>query len=115
MPRYYSPDFRRIVLDKIDAGMSQVEAAEFFNVTTPTIRNWRILEEETGSLELKKRKSYTSKRFSDEALIEYVNNNKDNILEDAANHFSVAIEVIRKRMIKLQLTRKKNHALRRAR
>ncbi len=114
MPKYYSADFRRVVLDKIDAGMSQVDAATFFGITTQTIQNWIKLEKETGSLERKERKPYASKRFSDKALLDYINNNNDTILEDIANHFSVAIETIRKRLMKLNITRKKNHALHRA-
>ena len=41
MPRMYSPEFRRKVLDLLDAGRRVAEVASDLGVTQQTIYNWR--------------------------------------------------------------------------
>ena len=41
MPRSYAPEFRKRVLDLIEAGRPVAEVAELLGISDQTIRNWR--------------------------------------------------------------------------
>ena len=48
--KQYSVDLRERLLGAIDAGLSQVEAARLFGVSTATLERWRRRQRERGSV-----------------------------------------------------------------
>ncbi len=48
MGRYYSEDFRRCVLARIDAGMSKMQAHRTFGVSRSTVDDWLRLRAQHG-------------------------------------------------------------------
>lgn len=110
----YNPEFRKFVVSKIKDGMLQSEAMEFFNISRDSIYRWMKKESETGGLEDSPRKEYKVRKVDSQALLEEVRQNPDATLEELAEKFNCWPHAIFRRLKKLGITRKKNHAIHRA-
>jgi len=78
-----------------------------FRLGTHTLRDWEILEEETGSLEnrLLERKPYKINR---EKLLSYYKEHPDSTNKETAIAFGCSVSGIRSAKSALRITRKKN-------
>ena len=109
----YSEDLRGLVVRKVASGMSQIAAAKMFEIHVTTIVKWMKSYHKTGSLLPPNRAEY-KKRLSDEELLAYVKKLSDATLAELAGHFNYKVPSIFYRLQKLNIARKKNHAVRRA-
>ena len=114
MAKIYSKDFRECVVENVLNGMSHKEAFSIFKVSLQTISNWLRWHRERGDLSTPKRGRYVSKKLSDDELASFIESNNDNSLDEVAEHFNMSRTAIWHRLKVLNITRKKNHTLRRA-
>lgn len=114
MSKIYSKDFRECVVQNIFDGMPRQEALRIFKIGSDTLTRWLRWHRQKGDLSTPSRGRYKVRKLSDEALISFLDTNNDNTLEEIANHFKVSTTAIFKRLKLLNITRKKNHAIRRA-
>ena len=91
-------------------GHSKAEVTEMFGLGYHTLRDWEILEEETGSLENRPldRKPY---RIEREKLLAYYKEHPDSTNKETANAFNCSVSGIRSAKAVLKITRKKNQNL----
>jgi len=110
----YSTDLRERVLEYIEAGNKITEASQIFKVTRQTIRIWRKLKKENGSVE---REIYRhgAIKLNDQELIEYVKANPDRYLKEYAEKFNMSISGISRAFKRLHITLKKSKFIQRAR
>jgi transposase len=86
-----SIDFRARAMEYwLVEGHSQRETAEIFNVQVHTLRDWRKLQEETGELECRAL-NRAPRKFDNERLLRYVEENPDATLEKIAEAFDGTI------------------------
>ena len=86
----YSIDLRERVINFVNAGHTQEEASKIFDVGTTTIKRWKSMLSETGSLE-NKPLNRVSSIFESEKLNAYIKKNPDALLKDIAEHFNGSI------------------------
>ena len=65
----YSPDFRALVIKKINSGMSLSEASRLFEVSRDSIYNWLKLYSTTDSFNDRVRKEYSPKKIDKKGII----------------------------------------------
>jgi len=107
----YDKRYRERVLSYLWEGHTQEKAHQVFKVSTHTIREWRRLYMETGSL--KKRELKRSfKKIDPEKLVAYITEHPDAYLKEIAAFFQCDESAIRKALKKLKITRKKNESIR---
>jgi transposase len=82
----YSSDTRRLVLNYLDRGHTYEEARRELGVGISSIKEWKKLLKETGSLEMRPVERATSKFHSIE-LEAYIDEHPDATLLDIATHF----------------------------
>ena len=82
----YSKDSREIVLNYLAKGHTYEEAREELGVGISTMKDWKRLLNETGSLE-KRSKQRSASKFQSEELKSYVKEHPEATLEDIAEHF----------------------------
>jgi len=104
----YDIKYRQRVLDYINEGHTEKEAAEVFKVSTFTIWSWKSKLKETGTLAPKKRKE-TWRKIDPEKLRKYVAEHPDAYQYEIAEVFGVRLYAIQKALKRLDITRKKNH------
>ena len=110
----YSVDLRSRVIDFINQGNTQEEASKVFNVGTTTIKRWKSLLSETGSLE-KRPLNRSASVYESEKLNAYINENPDVLLKDIAEHFGGSITGAFYALEREKLTYKKTDLLQRTR
>jgi putative transposase len=110
----YSQDFRELVVKKIHEGMSRSEAEKLFNISRDSIFRWLKMHSKTGNLSDPKRKPYKPKKIDPVLLREAFEKTPDATLEEISRQFNCWPQAIYKRCIKLNITRKKNNTIRRA-
>lgn len=116
MPKLYSLDFKKMVISKVLSGFSYRKAGEFFNVHYKSIELWLKQYRNKEDLSPKyKRGRHKPKKFTDEDLLNYIENNNDSTIAEIADNFSVAKNSISRRLKILNITRKKNNAVSRKR
>ena len=115
MSKIYSKDFRECVVQNILGGMPHQEAVRIFKIGSDTLTRWLRKHRQTGDLSTPLRGRYSSKRLCDSDLISFVESNSDRTLEEISEHFEMSSTAIWYRLKRLNITRKKNHALRGAR
>ena len=93
-------------------GMSRKDAIQIFKIGPDTLNRWLKMWREKADLSTPKRSRYHSKRFSDAALVKYINSNNDSTLGKISEHFKVSHMAIFRRLKTLNITRKKNHPIR---
>jgi len=103
----YETKFRERVMKFMAKGHTIAEASEVFEVGTTTIKEWKKLQKETGSLEKRvlKRKS---KKIDPKKLTVYMNEHPDAFLREIAEVFGCSITAVFKALRKLKFTLKKN-------
>ena len=114
MSKIYSKDLRECVVQNILDGMSRKEAARIFKIGSDTVTRWLRWHRQKGDLSTPARGRYKSKKLSDSDLILFVESNEDSTLEEISEHFSMSSHAIWYRLKRLNITRKKNHSIRRA-
>jgi len=82
----YSEDLRSRVIEFIKEGKTQEETSKIFKVGVTTIKRWKSLLTETGSLE-KRPLEGTARKFESEKLNTYIEENPNALLKDIAAHF----------------------------
>ena len=110
----YSIDFRKCVIDNISSGMSRDDAGRIFSVSKKIIYKWLNNLKSHGNLDDLPRKRYKTRKIDPEQLKAAIAANPDAILEELGEQFGCWPQSIHKRCVKLGITRKKNHAVRRA-
>jgi len=109
-------ELRARVMAALDQGMSPTQLAEIFTVSSKTIYNWIKLRKETGELRCKLPPTVRSTRkLTPENLTEYLEKHPDHYLREIAEAFGVKQQSVDDALKKFRITRKKNHALQRAR
>jgi transposase len=110
--RGYSVDFRECVLAYVARGHSIKSASDIFQISEPTIYNWRKRMEETGHCTpviLTRRKH---RKIEDSILCSYIEQHPDATLAEMAHAFSCRPISVWRRLKLLGITRKKNYRLR---
>jgi len=103
----YSVKFREQVMKFIDNNHTIHEAHEVFEVGTTTIKRWKKLKEEKGTLENQPLNRKATK-LCPEQLKAYVSEKPDSYQSEIAEVFSCTQSAVSYALKRLQLTRKKN-------
>ena len=82
----YSKDSREMVLNYLAKGHTYEEAHAELGVGISTIKEWKRLLNETGSLE-KRSKQRSASKFPSDELKTYVKEHPEATLEEIAGHF----------------------------
>ena len=114
MSKIYSKDLRECVVQNILDGMSRKEASRIFKIGSNTVTRWLNWYRQRGDLSTPIRGRYKVRKLSDKELVSFVESNVDSTLEEIAINFDVTRNAIWKRLKILNITRKKNHTIRRA-
>jgi len=104
----YPKIFRQKALDALRNGHNRKDVNEMFGLANTTLRDWEILERETGSLENRPLNRKQLKIDLD-ALQEYCDKYPFATHLDAVAYFECSESGIRKAKKKLGITRKKTH------
>ena len=90
MPMAYSKDFRECVMKNYDKGMSKEQIFSIFGIGEPTIKEWKKLRKETGSLENRPLER-SARKFKSAELNAYIEENPTATLEEIAEKFGGSI------------------------
>ena len=82
----YSIDYRKRVLEYLEEGHTQAEAKKVFKVGITTIKEWKKLLSETGSLE-KRPLDRESRVYKSDELSAYMEEHPQALLKEIAKHF----------------------------
>lgn len=108
MSRAYSNDLRIRIIEAVESGMTQKEAAIRLSVHENTAGNICMLHRKTGSVEPKKPVGVgRPSKVDDQKLIEIYNENPDTHQYEAASMLGVSQSMISRRLKKLGITQKK--------
>jgi transposase len=106
MPKPYSIDLRKRVLQYLEENNDKMKASQLFQVGIATVYRWIKRKKQRGNVEaLKKKSSY--KKIDDQKLIAYVEQNPDHFLSEIAKHFGLTLQAIFYALKRLKITRKK--------
>lgn len=86
----YGIDFRKRVINYVEAGHSKKETCQLFGISTNTLYLWEKQLKELGHLERQKRKPSPRKLPLDK-LEAFVNQHPDAFLREIAEHFDCSI------------------------
>ena len=103
----YSVDLRKKVMNYIDRGNSIRKTSEVFTVGTTTIKEWKKLRTETGTLEKRPLERKSSKICPDR-LVAYINEHPESFLAEIAEIFQCTPQAVFYALKRLGITRKKN-------
>ena len=106
----YDIKFRQRAIAYMNDGHTQKETATTFKVSTFTLWKWKSQLNETGNLSPKKRKE-SWKKINPEKLRTYIAENPDAYQRELAEAFGVSLRAIQKALMRLAITRKKNHSI----
>lgn len=109
----YSIDFRKCVLKNIESGKTWDEVTKTFSISRDTLSRWVNLYKEKGSIEDNPRSAYKVRKIDSQLLMEALERAPDATLKELAQEFNCWPQAIRRRLKKLNITRKKNHSIRR--
>ncbi len=102
----YSVDLRKRVLEYNAEGHTYEETKKVFKVGITTIKEWKRLLSETGSLE-KRELNREARLFADDELRAYMDENPLAILEDIAKYFGGSQSGANAALARLNITLKK--------
>ena len=102
----YSVDLRGRALQAVRNGYTKAEVREMFGLGVNTLRDWEILEAETGSLE-NRPLSRTAYKIDREKLLEWYRENPYSTNKETAVAFNCSVSGIRSAKKVLGITRKK--------
>jgi len=109
----YSEDIRKRVIAYLEEGHTQESAKVVFKVGLTAIKRWRKQYRETGNLSNKPlRRGH--KKIDPVKLSAYVKEHPDAYLREMAKVFGCTGEAVRRALIRLKITRKKNENIQRA-
>jgi transposase len=97
-------------MDYIDDGHTIKETSEVFKIGTTTIKEWKKLRAETGSLNTRPHERKNTKIDSDR-LVSYINEHPDSYLFEIAEVFNCTAQAVFYALKRLGITRKKNDKL----
>jgi len=100
------------VIEHLSKGHSQESTSKLFGIGTTTIKEWKRRIASNESLEPKIR-NRQPKKLTPDALRSYVEANPDAYLSEIAEHFNCCDEAVRKALIKIKITRKKDDSIQR--
>jgi transposase len=103
----YDKKFRESVLDFIDKGNTQETAHKLFGVGTTTIKEWKRLKHETGSLEARPL-DRKGRKICAEELETYIAEHPHSYQNETAEHFGCTQPAVHYALKRLNITRKKN-------
>ena len=103
----YEAKFREKVLEHIDKGHSVNAAHKLFGVGTTTIKEWKRLRRETGSLE-KRPLLREARKICPERLAAYIAEKPDSYQYEIAESFGCTQAAVCIALKRLGITRKKN-------
>jgi transposase len=86
----YSVDYRKRVLEFLEEGHTQAEAQKVFKVGGTTVKEWKKLLSETGSLELRPL-TREARVYDSDKLRAYMNEHPEALLKDIAEHFGGSV------------------------
>ena len=105
----YSKDAREMVLSYLSQGHTYEEARRELGVGVTTIKTWKRLLNETGSLETR-RKQRRSSKYPCQELNAYIKAHPDATLEEIATHFGGSISGAHDALARNGITyKKKSH------
>lgn len=102
----YTEDFRKKVMEYVDAYYPQAEVARIFHISAKTVCNWVRQRRETGSLKPGKPIRGAIK-LKKEPLLEYIKEHPDAYLREIAEHFNCTNSAVYQRLRYLGVRRKK--------
>lgn len=106
----YSKDTREIEMGYLAKGHTYEEARAELGVGVSTIKAWKRLVNETGSLE-KRSKQRRASKFHDEELRAYIKEHPDATLEAIAEHFGGSISGAHDALARVKISYKKRALL----
>jgi transposase len=115
MPRTYSLDFRRCVIDNYESGMSRKEILSIFKISGKTFFTWYDNFKKGSLLEYNNRSLYSGGKICPKKLSAEILLNPDLTLEELSSKFGVKIPSIWYRCKSIGITRKKNNSVSRKR
>ena len=106
----YSEDYRKRTIEYHREGHTLAEVFEAFKVYPTTIRDWEA-RLSAGTLKPKYPKTRKPRKLPLDELSRYVDEHPDAFLNEIGEHFNCSGEAVRKALIKLKITLKKNTIL----
>jgi len=103
----YDVKLREKVLNYLGKGHTIKEAHEVFEVGTTTIKEWKRLEKETGSLD-KRPLIREHKKIDPIKLVAYLKEHPDSFQRELAEVFCCTQQAVYVAFKRLKITRKKN-------
>ena len=110
MPKSYSLDFRKVVVQHVLEGNNFSQTAKKFKVSHEIVRRWYYMNLK-GSLEDKKPKNRRPKKLDPVKLKKYVDENPDKTVKQIAEHFGVWYQAVYYRLNQMGYTYKKRLSL----
>lgn len=104
----YSIDYRKRVLEYLEEGHTQAEAQKVFKVGSTTIKEWKKLLSETGSLD-KRTVDREARVFNSDKLCAYIEEHPQALLKEIAAHFGGSISGANSALARENITFKKPH------
>jgi transposase len=105
----YSVDFREAVLAYKQKDHTLKQVCETFSISQQTYCNWLSQKQKTGNLKPKKH-GPRKRKIDPQQLRQYINNHPDAYLKELAQHFNTKTSSMHVALVKLKITRKKNHS-----
>lgn len=115
MTHTYSIDLRELAVGYVSDGGDRGDACELFKIGIATLQRWITLAKKTGGDLSPKPMGSRPWKLDHNAVVEYATTRSDATLKEIAEHFSTGKSAIDYILKKHKITRKKNHAVRRAR
>jgi transposase len=106
----YSEDTRKMVLNYLSKGHTYEEARAALGVGVSTMKDWKRLLNETGSLEKRSKKRSATKFPCDELKV-YIKEHPEATLEEIAAHFGGSISGAHDALTRARITFKKRALL----
>lgn len=115
MSNAYSLDLRQRAVAYVLEGGQRKQAWHIFHIGRDTLYRWLQQYQTAGDLAPKPRGKYASRKLDDAVVAQYIAAHPDATLQELGQVFTVSAVAIWKACHRLQLTRKKNAAVRRTR
>jgi len=115
MARAYSKDLRERAVEYVSKGGNRDDSCKIFRLAKTTLQRWITLSKKTGGDLSPMPMGSRPWKLNHDAVVEYAVINSDATLHEIAEHFSTGKSAIDYILRKYKITRKKNHAVRRAR
>ena len=106
---YYTKDFRERALQAVRNGHTKAEVSRMFGLGENTLRDWEILEAETGSLS-NRSSTRTAYKIDREKLLEWYRENPNSTNIETSIAFACSVSGIRSAKKVMGITRKKTQS-----